>query len=73
MQAMSQVRTPQEGKGWWAIPCVLITAGLWAYHNSLSGEFIFDDYSCIPENPAIRSLWPPWAALSSRPEIAVII
>lgn len=37
---------------------LIILTGLWAYHNSFSGPFIFDDILSIPENPHIRSLWP---------------
>jgi Flp pilus assembly protein TadD len=29
-----------------------------AYHNSLSGPFIFDDKSAITENPTIYKIWP---------------
>jgi Flp pilus assembly protein TadD len=50
-------------------PLLIIAAGLLAYHNSFSGEFIFDDLTEIVDNPRIRQLWPPWTALSgtSRP------
>jgi len=44
---------------------VLITAvGIWAYHNSFQGPFIFDDVASIVENPTIRHLWPVWGALT---------
>ena len=46
------------------IPALIIAAGIWAYHNSFQGPFIFDDLPCIPENPYIRHLWPIWDALS---------
>ncbi len=46
------------------IPLLVVAAGLLAYHNSLSGPFIFDDVPSIPENPTIRNLWPIWQPLS---------
>ena len=52
-------------------PLVVILIGLLAYHNSLSGSFLFDDYSCIVENPAIRQLWPLWKSVSAPPEVAI--
>ncbi len=42
---------------------LLIAAGLWAYHNSFAGVFLFDDTTDIVMNPAIRRLWPGWDAL----------
>jgi tetratricopeptide (TPR) repeat protein len=39
-------------------------AGLIAYQNSFAGAFISDDRISILENPTIRQLWPPQAALS---------
>ena len=35
-----------------------------AYANSLSGPFLFDDFSAILRNPSIRQLWPLWDAIS---------
>lgn len=54
---------------------LIILTGLWAYHNSFSGPFIFDDILSIPENPHIRSLWvlpqtltaPPGTTVEARP------
>jgi hypothetical protein len=43
---------------------IIICVGLYAYHNSLRGPFVFDDLVAIPNNPTIRQLWPPWRALS---------
>jgi Flp pilus assembly protein TadD len=43
---------------------IIIGAGLYAYHNSLRGPFVFDDLGGILNNPTIRQLWPPWRALS---------
>jgi len=51
----------------WAVVGALVlvaAAVLTAYHNGLSGPFIFDDPSSIVANPTIRQLWPPWTALS---------
>jgi hypothetical protein len=46
---------------------LIIAAGIWAYHNSFQGPFIFDDLPSIPENPHIRHLWPIGKALSPSP------
>ena len=35
-----------------------------AFADSLASPFVFDDRSSILENPTLRRLWPPWAALS---------
>jgi hypothetical protein len=43
---------------------LIVLAGALVYSNSFEGPFIFDDFKSIPENPTIRSLWPPWSALS---------
>ncbi|MEY2877709.1 MAG: repeat-containing protein YrrB [Verrucomicrobiota bacterium] len=45
-------------------PLVLAGAVVAAWANSFSGPFVFDDASSIVANPTIRSLWPPWAALT---------
>lgn len=50
----------------------IVLAVLAAYLNSFSGPFIFDDPSSIVSNPTIRSLWPPWEALSP-PHVAVTV
>jgi len=49
------------------IPVLLLAAGLWAYHNSFQGPFVFDDGPSIPENSHIRHLWPISEALSAPP------
>jgi len=41
---------------------VLVTA--FAYHNSFSGPFIFDDLNAIPNNSTIRNLWPIWPVIT---------
>jgi tetratricopeptide (TPR) repeat protein len=46
------------------IPVLIIAAGIWAYHNSLQGPFIFDDHSSVEDNLTIRHLWPIGDALS---------
>ena len=46
------------------MPLVVVAAGLLAYHNSFTGEFIRDDITSISENPTIRRLWPIWQPLS---------
>ena len=46
------------------IPLFLIMAvGIWAYHNSFSVPFVFDDHESIVQNPNIRRLWPLWGAM----------
>lgn len=45
----------QARSGWWPSLLILL-AGTFAYANSLSGPFVFDDHVSIVENPAIRSL-----------------
>ncbi|TMB19095.1 MAG: tetratricopeptide repeat protein [Deltaproteobacteria bacterium] len=52
------------------IPFVLLGAGLYAFHNSFYGPFIFDDRYSILVNPTIRRLWPPWTALSPPSTVA---
>lgn len=37
--------------------CGLLAAGVWAFHNSFEGPWIFDDYSYIVENPYVQQLW----------------
>ena len=53
----------------WLTAVALALAGLAAYAHSLSGPLVFDDLQNIRDNPSIRSLTPPWPALSP-PEIA---
>jgi uncharacterized protein HemY len=43
---------------------IIMCVGLYAYHNSLRGPFVFDDLRAVRDNPTIRRLWPPWQALS---------
>ncbi len=44
-------------------PLLLALAALAAWHNSFQGPFILDDLPAIPENPTLRSLWPPAGVL----------
>jgi len=55
------------------IPVLVIAAGIWAYHNSFTGPFIFDDVQSIPENPTIRHLWPIWHPLSPPHEGGITV
>ena len=49
--------------GWIASALIVVALGA-AYANSLTGEFVFDDATSIPENPTIRHLWPLSGALA---------
>ncbi len=71
MKTMSRAMTPQKHRGAVALSWLLAAAGAWAYHNSLSGPFIYDDLPAIVENPQIRRLWPVWEALSTPSETPV--
>ena len=53
------------------IPLLIVAAGLWAYHNSFQGPFIFDDVTSIAENPHIHHLWPVGVAMSAPPNCTV--
>jgi len=50
---------------------ILITAGVYAYRDTLRCPFIFDDLPSIPENQSIRQLWPPSVVLSPPAASAV--
>ena len=59
---------------WWSSSwAALLAAGLIvaatvaAFSNSFAGPFVFDDTASIPENPAIRHLWPLSTAAVSAP------
>src|SRR5665213_822846 len=45
---------------------LIVLAGAAAYHNSLSGPFIFDDVPVIRDNAALRHLWPLGPILSPQ-------
>ncbi len=49
------------------IPLLIIAAGIWAWHNSFHGPFIFDDRHSILENSHIHRLWPIWSGTSGTP------
>jgi tetratricopeptide (TPR) repeat protein len=48
-----------------------VAAGFWAYANSLSGAFVFDDTPAIVDNPHIRTVWPLTRSMSAPPEVTV--
>jgi Flp pilus assembly protein TadD len=50
---------------------VIVLAGIVAYHNSLTGPFIFDDHHAIVENSHVRRLWPLTEALTSPAQASV--
>lgn len=43
---------------------LIVLACAAAWHNSFSGEFVFDDVASILQNPTIRQAWPIWPALA---------
>ncbi len=53
------------------IPVLLVAAGIFAYHNSFHGPFIFDDEPSIPDNPHLYYLWPPSSVLTAPPDSTV--
>lgn len=52
-------------------PVAVVVAAVVAYHNSLTGPFIFDDFNAIVENPHICRLWPIADAMSAPPQASV--
>ena len=48
----------------WLALSLIVVAVVAAYWNSFNGEFVFDDLQSIPDNPSIRTLWPPSKALN---------
>lgn len=50
---------------------LIIAAGVWAFHNSLHGPFIFDDIPSIRENRHIRHLLPLDIAMTAPPGTTV--
>jgi len=57
---MADQPAPGGESPWATRACLLliIFAACAAYHNSLSGPFVFDDIAAIVDNPSIRHLWP---------------
>jgi tetratricopeptide (TPR) repeat protein len=49
------------------IPVLLVAVGIFAYHNSFHGPFIFDDEPSIPGNPHLYYFWPLSSVLSAPP------
>lgn len=64
---------PGAVRGWWAnrfTPLILIgLAGCLVYANTFSVPFLFDDIAHIPENQAIKSIWPGNYIHSHRPVV----
>jgi tetratricopeptide (TPR) repeat protein len=50
-----------------AAAALIVAAATAAYANSFSGAFVFDDLVYVMENPALRSLWPPYDWLGFCP------
>ena len=55
-----------------ALSGAILLAGWLAYHNSLRGPFILDDYPYILESTYICRLWPlaPLLTSTTRPLVA---
>ena len=53
------------GASWAALLAagLIVAATVAAFSNSFAGPFVFDNTASIPENPAIRHLWPLWKPL----------
>jgi|694.fasta_scaffold44040_4 tetratricopeptide (TPR) repeat protein len=54
------------------LPAVTLLCGLGAvlaYLPAIDGPFLFDDLGEIPDNPAIRTLWPPWRPMFEGGEL----
>jgi len=45
---------------WWRLgaPLLILAVGVAAYTSSFAGQFLIDDFPCIPNNPNLRTLWP---------------
>lgn len=54
MEADAAAKT-SRGAVWLCVAAILVMAGI-AYHNSLDGEFMFDDLVWIKDNPSIQQL-----------------
>jgi tetratricopeptide (TPR) repeat protein len=56
---LARVKTaPQSGKRQaWLFAILLLFAGGIAYHNSLSGAFVFDDLPATRDNPTLSTPW----------------
>lgn len=50
---------------------LIVMAGLWAFHNSLHGPFIFDDLPSIVQNRHLHHLWPVDVAMTAPPGTTV--
>ncbi|MDX1948521.1 MAG: tetratricopeptide repeat protein [Pirellulaceae bacterium] len=61
-----QIEPAPATRAWWPFALIAL-AGLAAYANSFSGDFVFDDISSIETNPFLRRLWPPWDAMLRSP------
>lgn len=65
----THLSAPRAG---WVAAAAIVLVTVAAYANSFGGPFVFDDASSIVSNPTIRSLWPPWDALST-PRVGVTV
>ena len=71
----------KKSGGYRGMLLLIIAAGLFAYHNSFSVPFIYDDWNTVVENLFIRRLWPlvtplsaaPGDALAGRPVVSLTL
>jgi tetratricopeptide (TPR) repeat protein len=52
---------PVDRRRWWHTPWLPVLLGVLCYLNSLTGDFVYDDYPLVQENPRIRTLTDPRA------------
>ena len=48
---------------------LIFLAGTLTYLNSFNGVFVYDDERHIIDNPAMRTLWPPWESMVAETNI----
>lgn len=72
-RAATVVPPPAPGWGasargaWWSILLLVVAGGI-VYGNNLHGEFNFDDFDTVVDNPTIRSLPSFWSSLWAGPD-----
>ena len=54
-----------------AAALALVLIGIAVYSSSFRGVFVWDDITCIVENPHIRSVWPLTGSMSAPPDVGL--